>query len=131
MALCRNNTEGTNEEHPCDPRRGEDFYYYEVLYDDERSSDFVGAANYTRNSTSAFTKYQGAIYKFKPVRPGSWKLYYLYNTPKSVGMRTYSKEEVNVSYSGVEFTIEAQGGVYALLVTGDRGNVSSPLTDIG
>jgi len=122
MALCRNNTEGTNEEHPCDPRRGEDFYYYEVIYDDGRSSDFVGAANYTRNSTSAYNKYQGAVYKFKPVRPGSWRLYYLYNTPKSVGMKSFSKEEVNVSYTGVEFTIEAQGGVYALLVTGNRGS---------
>ncbi|KAI1719813.1 POT family domain-containing protein [Ditylenchus destructor] len=120
MVLCRNNTEGTTAEHPCDPQRPEDFYYFEMSYDDGKSSDLVGYVNYSRESVREYTEKKGTIYAFKPVRPGNWNLFYMENTPRSIGQKTMSKEQVKVSPTGVNFHMQAQGGVYVLLLTGTK-----------
>jgi hypothetical protein len=48
----------------------------------------------------------------------------MYNTPKSVGQRTMSKEEVKVNYTGINLEVEEQGGVYAMVLTGTMNKVS-------
>ncbi|KAI1719812.1 POT family domain-containing protein [Ditylenchus destructor] len=42
------------------------------------------------------------------------------NTPRSIGQKTMSKEQVKVSPTGVNFHMQAQGGVYVLLLTGTK-----------
>ncbi|KAI1723878.1 POT family domain-containing protein [Ditylenchus destructor] len=120
LVLCRNNTEGTTAEHPCDPQRPEDFYYYEMSYDDGKSSDLVGYVNYSRESVGEYAEKKGTIYAFKPVRPGNWNLFYMENTPRSIGQKTMSKEQVKVAPTGINFHMQAQGGVYVLLLTGTK-----------
>ena len=47
------------------------------------------------------------------------------NTPKKLGQQTYSKEQVIVDPAGIEFEIEGQGGVYLIVVTGNKADVSA------
>lgn len=125
MALCRQpKSVADSEEHPCDPTRREDFYHY-----DSRGGDLVGSLQYTQDLSAPSSRdnrseQHGSVYKYKSIRPGSWRLYYLHSNSSETGALA-GKERLNVSYTGVEFTIKGQGGVYALILTGSRDNVSS------
>uniref|UniRef100_A0A915CWA6 Uncharacterized protein n=1 Tax=Ditylenchus dipsaci TaxID=166011 RepID=A0A915CWA6_9BILA len=112
MALCRNNTPGSTNEHPCDPMRGEDFYYFQTDYDEGKASDLVSYVNYTQgpDEQQPYSGEQGTVYTFKPVRPESKK--------------AMNKEEVKVSPTGLGIEMEGQGGVYVLLVTGTKQKVT-------
>uniref|UniRef100_A0A915DAN0 Uncharacterized protein n=1 Tax=Ditylenchus dipsaci TaxID=166011 RepID=A0A915DAN0_9BILA len=114
LALCRKNTEGTTNEHPCDPRH----FDGKSTYISPRQQNYLLA-----NGTES--KKKVSIYEFITVQPGSWKLYKMFNVPKKIGQLTMSKEEVKVEViEGVEFTIEGQGGVYMLAVTGQENKVN-------
>jgi hypothetical protein len=120
--VCRVDTKGTDALHPCDPQRPEDFYFFELDYDttpDATSDLVIGNQTYTRGNGTVSSNQTAAIYAFKSVRPGNWSLYYLYGTPKQIGRATYPKEKTNVSYTGIDFNIPGQGGVYVIALTGD------------
>jgi hypothetical protein len=53
----------------------------------------------------------------------SWQLYYMESTPKNVGEKTMSKEQVKVSPTGVGIEMGGQGGVYLLVLTGEKSKV--------
>uniref|UniRef100_A0A915CQW9 Uncharacterized protein n=1 Tax=Ditylenchus dipsaci TaxID=166011 RepID=A0A915CQW9_9BILA len=117
LALCRKNTEGTTNEHPCYGSEAVDFDG-KSTYISPRQQNYLLA-----NGTES--KKKVSIYEFITVQPGSWKLYKMFNVPKKIGQLTMSKEEVKVEViEGVEFTIEGQGGVYMLAVTGQENKVN-------
>uniref|UniRef100_A0AC34F4X3 Peptide transporter family 1 n=1 Tax=Panagrolaimus sp. ES5 TaxID=591445 RepID=A0AC34F4X3_9BILA len=113
MALCR-----AGEANTCDPTKPEDFYFYEVNYDDEKDTDLDTIIPYTKNDGSFSTQQFVSGYAFKAVRPGNWSLVYLHNLAKSVGMQSLKPTEVNFTETGIYIAINNQGGVYAAVLTG-------------
>lgn len=122
LALCRNDTPGVTEQHPCDPRSTGYFFYFlsDINKDDPKSSPTL--QNYQTGSGASLK--HSTIYEYKPIQPGNWKLYYMENIPKKLGELTMSKEEVIVTPVGVNFDIQGQGGVYMILVNGQKATVS-------
>lgn len=123
LALCRKDTEGTTETHPCDPRHPLDFYFYETYYNDGKDSDLIATQNYTLINSSLSTAKYATLYDFKSIRPGTWKMFYMKETAKSIGKKTLSKEEIHVNDSKLEFTIDEEGGVYEMFIRGNRDSV--------
>jgi hypothetical protein len=118
LAVCRKGTKGATAEFPCDPQQPQNFYYYE-LDSGATGSDLVSTQNYTRAS-GVYSENQASIYTFKAIRPGSWELYYMYNTPKQLGHQTLPREKTIVNTTGISFEINTQGGIYVIAVTGDK-----------
>lgn len=117
MALCRGGSTAK-----CDPTKPEDFYYYEVNYDDEKDTDLDTIIPYTLPNGS-FSKINFVSgYAFKAIRPGQWNLVYLHNLAKSVGMQSLSSSDVRYNYTGINIEINNQGGVYAAVLTGTYAN---------
>ncbi|GMR62133.1 hypothetical protein PMAYCL1PPCAC_32328, partial [Pristionchus mayeri] len=122
LCVCRQGTKNFDEAHPCNPRSPSDFYYWETDYDghtDDRG-DFVSVVNQPKGAADDRSI---TTDKFKPVKPGRWRLYFLH---KDVDTPTPPKEEVDVSDTGVGFEINGQGGVYNFVVTGE-GDVPGEL----
>ncbi|KAI1732158.1 POT family domain-containing protein [Ditylenchus destructor] len=120
LALCRNDTEGTTKEHPCDPRRNSDFVFY-LKGDDAKDEEGNKAISPVGNNTTSRRK--AFVYNYKSIKPGAWKLYEMYNVPKKVGQLTLSKEQVQVRSLDVEIEVQGQGGVYLMVLTGTKDKV--------
>jgi hypothetical protein len=69
IAVCRKDTQGTNAQHPCDPNRPQDFYFYEIDYDDDQDSDLNSVQVYDSLTGTTPGKY-ATVYRFKSIRPG-------------------------------------------------------------
>lgn len=67
LALCQKTEEGktADSKYPCDPRRAENFYYYQV-----EDGDLLAMQKYRRAGDKNSTNVEASIYKFKSVRPG-------------------------------------------------------------
>uniref|UniRef100_A0AAF5DMB3 Oligopeptide transporter 1 n=1 Tax=Strongyloides stercoralis TaxID=6248 RepID=A0AAF5DMB3_STRER len=116
LALCKLNVDNFDPKYPCDPNQsGSDFYYWERNYN--QNTDDMVARPYQSSSPQSIV---ASSYVYKPVKPGKWGLYYMYNQPKDISHQTYSKKEVKVEATNITFFIHAQGGVYNLIVTGDK-----------
>jgi peptide/beta-lactam:H+ symporter len=113
LALCR-----VGQDNICDPTKPEDFYYYEVNYDDEKDTDLDTIIPYAQPDGSFSKDKFVSGYAFKPVRPGNWSLVYLHNLAKSVGMQSLKPSEVEFNETGIYIAINNQGGVYAAVLTG-------------
>lgn len=112
MCVCRvKGTDFGSNPHPCNARNPSDFYFWEQDYDDH-TTDFDGdvVGYITGNGPTNSSVVQR--YKKKSVRPGKWRLYYLDGTPKDVDHKTPARENVTVYWTGHEFEIRKQGGVY-------------------
>uniref|UniRef100_A0AC35U792 Peptide transporter n=1 Tax=Rhabditophanes sp. KR3021 TaxID=114890 RepID=A0AC35U792_9BILA len=115
LALCKLDADNFDKKFPCDPRQsGSSFYYWERNYDD--GTDDMNSTIYQNNFGTATNV---SNYSFKPVKPGKWGLYYMFNTPKDINHQTYSKENVEIKRTGVEFDIKGQGGIFSFIVTGN------------
>jgi solute carrier family 15 oligopeptide transporter 1 len=117
LALCRI-LDKQDPKFPCDPTKPEDFYFYEVNYDDEKDTDLDTVIPYTKNDGSFDGVHYASGYAFKAIRPGKWNLVYLKNLAKSVGMKSLSSKDVEVEPTGQIIQINNQGGVYAVVITG-------------
>ncbi|KAH7668153.1 CRE-PEPT-1 protein, partial [Aphelenchoides avenae] len=129
LALCRVGTKGTTADHPCDPTRPADFYFWEdetsKKYSDAAGcgfDDMRGRQDYTQAGGRIFDGVHSTQYAFKPVRPGNWSLYYLLNTPKCIGRQSYNSTFVRVNATGINIVRYAPGGVYLLIVDGTKNN---------
>lgn len=49
----------------------------------------------------------------------------MHNRARGIGQKTLSKEEIKIDPTGIEFEIESQGGVYAVLLTGPKAKVAN------
>uniref|UniRef100_A0AC34QSV0 Uncharacterized protein n=1 Tax=Panagrolaimus sp. JU765 TaxID=591449 RepID=A0AC34QSV0_9BILA len=121
LALCRYDKKWTNTPTPCNPEVPEDFYYYEINYDDGNDNDLVEMLPYTTNSSKNIGKF-ASVYDFKAVRPGEWGVYYMFNMAKSIGMKSLSRDQVKVKSLNYTIKIGAQGGVYQAVFTGNYDN---------
>lgn len=119
MALCRRDKDHNDQVHPCDPTEPENFYYFEVDYNDGKKTDLCYTVPYSSNNDNS-TNMFASVYDFKAIRPGDWGVYYMENLAKSVGMKSLSKDQVLVNDTGVKLSIGAQGGVYALVLSGQK-----------
>uniref|UniRef100_A0A0K0FBV1 Oligopeptide transporter 1 n=1 Tax=Strongyloides venezuelensis TaxID=75913 RepID=A0A0K0FBV1_STRVS len=116
LALCKLDIDKFDPEYPCDPNQsGSEFYYWERDYDQD--TDDMEVRKYTSSTSQDIV---ASSYVYKPVKPGRWGLYYMYNQPKDISHQTYSKKKVQVEATNITFSIHAQGGVYNLIVTGDK-----------
>lgn len=119
FALCRITT--AHPEFPCNPQEPENFYFWQTDYDEGKSHDFIQSVPllYDESDGQKYnSKKNASLYVHKHVRYGKWRLFYMYNRARSIGQRTLTKEEVQVESTGIDFEIEDQGGVYAMLLTG-------------
>uniref|UniRef100_A0A914I3P5 Uncharacterized protein n=1 Tax=Globodera rostochiensis TaxID=31243 RepID=A0A914I3P5_GLORO len=118
LAFCRIGTANSDEKHPCDPHRGEDFYALKYEHDGSGvKSDLKAQMPYLRNS-GAESEHRASLYRFKPIRTGNWGLFYLHNEPTDSGHRRLDRTQLNVTDSGINIEMNEQGGVYAIVVTG-------------
>ncbi|CAD5220562.1 unnamed protein product [Bursaphelenchus okinawaensis] len=122
IAVCRVK-EDNDTRYPCDPTISEDFYYYQVDYNDGDATDIDGKyPYYTKNGVAKDSV--ATVFVPTAVRTGTWHLYYMNETPKSVGHQTLPKENLTLTDTGVEYVKETQGGVYLMSLTGQH---SSPV----
>uniref|UniRef100_A0A0N4ZC98 Oligopeptide transporter 1 n=1 Tax=Parastrongyloides trichosuri TaxID=131310 RepID=A0A0N4ZC98_PARTI len=116
LALCKLDVDKFDSQYPCDPNQsGSEFYYWERDYNG--NTDDMTPISY---ESSEDTSIVASSYVYKPVKPGKWGLYYMYNQPKDISHQTYSKQKVKVEATNITFEVHAQGGVYNLIVTGDK-----------
>ncbi|CAD5222044.1 unnamed protein product [Bursaphelenchus xylophilus] len=110
VALCRVPNDGKiDEAKPCDFKSPEDFYYYTQVVKD-KETDLQGFYKYVTKSGVQATG--PTVFKTKEVKPGNWRLYYLTGDPRE------SKENLQVKYTGYEYTKKEQGGLYVASLTG-------------
>ncbi|CAD5227431.1 unnamed protein product [Bursaphelenchus xylophilus] len=121
IAVCR--VTGEDTKYPCDPQTPEDFYYFQVNYNDGDATDLLGKFPYlTKNGE---TSEVATVFVNKGVRSGTWHLYYMKETPKSLGHQTMPKENLTLEDAHIEYERETQGGVYLLSLTGEHLNPSN------
>ncbi|KAI6243120.1 Peptide transporter family 1 [Aphelenchoides fujianensis] len=109
FAFCREKK--TADERPCNPKEPADFYLFARNYTDggQAASDLIGDFPYvTKRNDSAHV---AAVFDMKPIRPGTWRLFYVQGTPRT-------SDETNATYTGFRFERLEQGGVYMLSLTG-------------
>ncbi|KAI6216830.1 Peptide transporter family 1 [Aphelenchoides besseyi] len=91
---------------PCDPSQKSDFYSY------ERNATEGQFQYVTKDGKS---DHMATVFDAKPVRPGTWTLYYMDGHPTS-------KDDIKITPMNITFTRLAQGGVYMLSLTGSFEN---------
>ncbi|KAI6243429.1 hypothetical protein M3Y99_00099300 [Aphelenchoides fujianensis] len=112
IAVCRVGAKGTSDEQPCDPKLKADFYTYLQHYGDGgKNTDVVGTFPYATDGGQSGGKF-ATVFQSKSVRPGVWRVYYVLKNGDT-------KDDIQVQYTNIEYTIWAQGGVYVLSMTGD------------
>lgn len=116
VCACRLTTGDFDKAHPCNPKSPSDFYYWETLYN--QGQDDRGDYLPVENRPKGVDPHSVTSYKFKPVKPGKWGLFFLHNIVKDVDIMTPDRKDVDVQDTGIEFEINGQGGVYNFVVTG-------------
>lgn len=116
LAFCRV-TKDFDESVPCDPRKPQNFYVYQQDYNDHEDSD-IQRHQFLRGDG----RFGGfvTVFESKAVQPGKWRLYSLPETPKNIGKKTMSKDEIHPTYLNYEYERETQGGVFVLSLTADN-----------
>uniref|UniRef100_A0A914XG34 Solute carrier family 15 member 1 n=1 Tax=Plectus sambesii TaxID=2011161 RepID=A0A914XG34_9BILA len=129
LALCRREDNATNSNFPCDPGNDNNFYYWQLNYNDGTTDlgtdpEDDNLDNKTLSWTSPPNSPSPAVLNYinKPVRPGVWDLYYMPERAKDVDSKTPDRTKLPVNYTGISLEVEGQGGVFALIVTTDRSN---------
>ncbi|KAI6233507.1 Peptide transporter family 1 [Aphelenchoides fujianensis] len=109
FAFCREKK--ATDQQPCNPKEPSDFYLFAQNYTDggRRASDLIGDFPYVTKSNGS--THVAAVFDAKPIRPGSWRLFYVQGTPSTA-------DETNATYTGIRFERLEQGGVYMLSLTG-------------
>ncbi|GMT35284.1 hypothetical protein PFISCL1PPCAC_26581, partial [Pristionchus fissidentatus] len=128
LCVCRQDAKDFDANYPCNARSPSDFYYWEYDYNGgqtDRGNYIPVYGHGTAEPTTASPIDSVTTYHFKPVKPGNWKLYFLHNLAKDVDQETPPKEQIDVTYTGVEFTTNGQGGVYNYVLTGPGDNSAS------
>jgi len=116
FALCRVDSDDYTSTYKCNPRNSKNFVYWQRNYNDGEDDDLDDTAWSNDNKSTP-----ALVYIQKPVRPGKWELFYMYNLAKEVSRQTISKEDLLVNSTGVQFEIKGQGGIY-ILVLNDNNN---------
>ncbi|KAI6221353.1 Peptide transporter family 1 [Aphelenchoides fujianensis] len=109
FAFCREKK--ATDQQPCNPKEPADFYLFARNYTDggQAASDLIGDFAYvTKRNDSTHV---AAVFDAKPIRPGTWRLYYVGGTPRTVA-------ETNATFTGIRIERLEQGGVYMLSLTG-------------
>ncbi|CAI4228313.1 unnamed protein product [Auanema sp. JU1783] len=114
FAMCRID-KNTDKNYPCNPKRPADFYYWETWYN-RGTDDRLKNATYDGGNQPGQT---AVVYDFKPVKPGKWELFYMYNTPKNIDTPpTMPKEQVKVKTTHFIYDTQTQGAVNVFALTG-------------
>ncbi|GMT35283.1 hypothetical protein PFISCL1PPCAC_26580, partial [Pristionchus fissidentatus] len=132
LCVCRQDAKDFDANYPCNPRSPSDFYYWEIDYNGGTTDrgDYIPVYGHgSAEPTTTSPVKSVTTYNFKPVKPGHWKLYFLHNLAKDVDHETPPREEIDVSYTGVEFTTNGQGGVYNYVLTGPGDGSDTVLTN--
>ncbi|KAL3077662.1 hypothetical protein niasHT_039454 [Heterodera trifolii] len=127
LALCRlrgdsgtsSGNSSSEEAHPCDPQRAEDFYALESVapMGSGLKSDLKAKVRYLLQSSSE-SEQQASLFNFKHIRPGNWGLFYMHNDATDAAHRRLDKSALNVTYSDINIEMHDQGGIYAIIVSG-------------
>ncbi|KAI6233476.1 Peptide transporter family 1 [Aphelenchoides fujianensis] len=109
FAFCREKK--TTDKKPCNPKEPADFYLFARNYTDggQAASDLIGDFPYVTKRNDS--EHGASVFDTKPIRPGTWRLYYVQGTPRIA-------DEMNATYPGIRFERLEQGGVYMLSLTG-------------
>uniref|UniRef100_A0A914N1C5 Uncharacterized protein n=2 Tax=Meloidogyne TaxID=189290 RepID=A0A914N1C5_MELIC len=116
LAFCRNDQK-------CNQHDGKNFYAF-LNKKREHSLKFI---NYmTTNATSTSSDLTASLHPYIEVRPGSWKLFLLHNKPTKLMEEKLNEEQLK----DVEFEMDAQGGIYALIITGTKKDPQATIHQI-
>ncbi|KAI1707693.1 POT family domain-containing protein [Ditylenchus destructor] len=115
VALCRKSAQ-ESEKTVCDPGRPKDYYLLDTVKEKGEEEEAISLVNYT---SSEKREQKATLYAHKHARSGNWELFYVNPTiGKQVESGNQSTGSTNFVPAGIDFRIEAQGGVYVILITG-------------